>query len=57
MIPLTFEGLVLVPEGPKDAGLDYIASYLWRYKPRDTADFIPFSRPFGVAQHEGKSVV
>jgi hypothetical protein len=53
MIPLTFEGLVLVPQGPKNAGLDYIASYLWRYKPRDTADFIPFSRPFGVAQDEG----
>ena len=53
MIPLTFEGPVLVPQGPKNAGLDYIASYLWRYKPRDTADFIPFSRPFGVAQDEG----
>jgi len=53
MIPLTFEGLVLVPQGSHDSGLSYIASYLWRYKPRDTDDFIPFSRPFGVAQDEG----
>ena len=53
MIPLTFEGLVLVPQGLHDSGLSYIASYLWRYKPRDRNDFIPFSRPFGVAQDEG----
>jgi len=53
MIPLTFEGLMLVPDRRKELKLDYIASYLWRYKPRDTDDFIPFSRPFGVAQDEG----
>jgi hypothetical protein len=53
MIPLTFEGLVLVPQGPKDLGLSYIASYLWRYKPRDADNFIAFSQPFGVAQEEG----
>jgi len=53
MIPLTFEGVVLVPERREDQGLDYIASYLWRYKPRDSAEFIPFSTPFGVKQDEG----
>lgn len=53
MIPLTFEGVILVPERRKDQGLDYIGSYLWRYKPRDTDEFIPFSEPFGVKQDEG----
>ena len=40
MIPLTFDGIVLLPER-KDQTFEYIASYLWRYKPRDQADFIP----------------
>ena len=53
MIPLTFEGIILVPERRKDQGLDYIGSYLWRYKPRDTDEFIPFSEPLGVKQDEG----
>jgi outer membrane porin, OprD family len=47
MIPLTFEGIVLLPER-KDQELNYIASYLWRYKPRDQADFISFSEGLGV---------
>jgi len=34
MIPLTFEGIALLPER-KDQTFEYIASYLWRYKPRD----------------------
>ena len=53
MIPITFEGVSLVPERRDDQGVDYIASYLWRYKPRDTANFISFSEPFGVKQDEG----
>ena len=53
MIPLTFEGVILVPERREDQGVDYIASYLWRYKPRDTDEFIPFSDPLGVKQNEG----
>lgn len=53
MIPLTFEGLILVPEHRRDLELDYIASYLWRYKPRDSDDFIAFSTPFGIEQDEG----
>jgi len=53
MIPLTFEGLILVPEHRRDMELDYIASYLWRFKPRDSDDFIAFSTPFGIEQDEG----
>jgi hypothetical protein len=47
MIPLTFEGITLLPE-QKDQELNYIASYLWRYKPRDQAEFISFSDGLGV---------
>jgi hypothetical protein len=53
MIPLTFEGVILVPERRDDQGFDYIASDLWKYKPRDTAEFIPFSAPFGVKEDDG----
>ena len=53
MIPLTFEGIVLLPERQQDQALDYIASYLWRYKPRNQADFIPFSEGLGVEEDEG----
>ncbi len=53
MIPLTFEGIVLLPERTRDQPLDYIASYLWRYKPRNQADFIPFSEGLGVEEDEG----
>ncbi len=34
MIPLTFEGVILVPERRDDQGFDYIASDLWKYEPR-----------------------
>ena len=53
MIPITFEGLFLVPERRKDLALDYVASYLWRYKPRDSEEFISFSTPFGITEDEG----
>jgi outer membrane porin, OprD family len=53
MIPLTYEGIVLVPERHGQQPLDYIASYLWRYKPRDSASFVPLSEAFGVEQDEG----
>ncbi len=53
MIPLTFEGIVLVPEHSAEQKFDYIASYLTQYKPRDTADFESFSNGLGVAQDEG----
>ncbi|MGB6428448.1 MAG: OprD family outer membrane porin [Methyloceanibacter sp.] len=53
MIPLTYEGIVLLPERRGEQTLDYIASYLWRYKPRDSADFIPLSEGLGVEQDEG----
>jgi outer membrane porin, OprD family len=52
MIPLTFEGIVLLPER-KDQAFEYIASYLWRYKPRDQAGFMPFSEGLGVEEAEG----
>ena len=54
MIPLTFEGVVLLPEdrGP-DQTFDYIASYLTRYKPLNKTVFIPFSEALGVTQNEG----
>lgn len=53
MIPLTFEGVVLLPEHKDGQKLDYIASYLSRYKPRNQASFIPFSEGLGVTQDEG----
>lgn len=52
MIPLTFEGVVLLPEN-KDRNLTYMASYLTRYKAWDDEDFVPFSEALGVAQDEG----
>jgi hypothetical protein len=53
MIPLTFEGVVLVPERREDQGIDYIASYLSKFKPRDDADFVPFTEPLGVREDSG----
>jgi hypothetical protein len=53
MIPLTFEGIVLLPESKENQKLDYMASYLSRYKPRDESGFIPFSEGLGVSQDEG----
>jgi len=53
MIPLTFEGVVLVPEHKESQKFDYIASYLTQYKPRDTAEFESFSNGLGVTQDEG----
>lgn len=47
MIPLTFEGIVLVPQD-QHQGFDYIASYLTRYKPRDSNQFSSFSEGLGI---------
>jgi len=52
MIPLTFEGVVLVPEN-KERKLNYIASYLTRYKPWDAIGFTPMSEGLGVKQDRG----
>jgi len=52
MIPITFEGVVLLPE-TQDKDLTYIASYLTRYKPWDDDDFVPMSEGLGVVQDEG----
>lgn len=54
MIPITFEGIVWVPDdqGP-DQTVDYIVSYLTDYKPRNKASFISFSEGLGVPQDEG----
>lgn len=43
MIPLTFEGVVLLPEPKEHQTFDYVASYLSRYKPREDNQFISFS--------------
>ncbi len=51
MIPLTFEGVVLVPEN-KHQKLSYIASYLTRYKPWNNNGFIPMSAGLGVLQQD-----
>lgn len=48
MIPLTFEGIVLLPE-ERRSGFDYTASYLTRYKPWDEGNFISFSEGLGIA--------
>jgi hypothetical protein len=54
MIPNTFEGIVLLPAAERDdPHLDYIASYLWRFKPRNDIDFEPFTEPLGVSEDEG----
>lgn len=54
MIPLTFEGVVLLPDKPgADRSFDYIASYLTRYKPLNETGFIPFSEGLGVTQDAG----
>jgi hypothetical protein len=53
MIPLTYEGVMLVPERHGQQPLDYVASYLWRYKPRDSAEFVPLSDALGVTEDEG----
>ncbi len=52
MIPLTFEGVVLLPES-KGQKFDYIASYLTRYKPRNESGFISFSEGLGIDENEG----
>ncbi|HUU24190.1 MAG TPA: OprD family outer membrane porin [Methyloceanibacter sp.] len=52
MIPLTYEGVVLLPEDGHQK-FDYIASYLSRYKPRDDNQFISFSEGLGIDQDEG----
>lgn len=49
MIPLTFEGVVLTPEDGR-SGLDYMASYLTRYKPWDQGSFISFSDGLGITE-------
>jgi hypothetical protein len=53
MIPDTFEGVVLLPEEDDNQKLGYIASYLWKYKPRNTPNFIPFTQALGVQEDEG----
>ena len=53
MIPLTFEGVVLLPEDKDGRTFDYILSYLSRYKPRNIGSFISFSEGLGVEQNEG----
>ena len=52
MIPLSFEGVVLLPERKGQQPLDYIASYLWQYKPLNYANFISFSEGLGVDGHD-----
>lgn len=52
MIPLTFEGVVLLPED-KHKKLNYTAAYLTRYKPWDAVGFTPMSAGLGVEQDRG----
>ena len=52
MIPLTFEGVMLMPDN-WDPKIDYMVSYLSRFKPREDHDFISFSEGLGVAQDDG----
>jgi outer membrane porin, OprD family len=53
MIPITFEGIVLLPERKGQQPLDYIGAYLTQYKPRNQANFVPLSEGLGVTQDEG----
>jgi hypothetical protein len=54
MIPLTFEGITLMPEdrGP-DQPFDYMVSYLTRFKPLNEISFTPFSKALGATKDEG----
>lgn len=52
MIPLTYEGVVLLPER-RDQPLEYMLSYLWSYKPHNTSKFIPLSQALGVEEDNG----
>jgi outer membrane porin, OprD family len=52
MIPLTYEGVVLLPER-RDQPLEYMLSYLWSYKPHNTDKFIPLSQALGVREDDG----
>ena len=53
MIPLTYEGVVLLPERRAQQPVDYTLSYLWSYKPGNTDEFIPLSEGLGVEEDEG----
>ncbi len=53
MIPLTYEGIMLLPEDNEHRQLDYVLSYLWRYKERNQPNFIPLSQGLGVEEDEG----
>ncbi len=53
MIPLTYEGAVLLPERRPQQPVDYILSYLWSYKPLNTDEFIPLSQGLGVNEDDG----
>jgi hypothetical protein len=53
MIPLTYEGAVLLPKRQPQQPLDYIVSYLWSYKPVNNDEFIPLSEGLGVEQDDG----
>jgi hypothetical protein len=53
MIPLTYEGVMLVPEDNERRKLDYVLSYLWSYKERNQPGFIPLSEGLGVERDQG----
>ena len=53
MIPLTFEGVVLLPEPKEHQTFDYVASYLSRYKPREDNQFISFSEGLNIDENDG----
>jgi outer membrane OprD family porin len=53
MIPLTFEGVVLLPEPEKKQKFEYVASYLSRYKPRGDNQFISFSEGLDIDANDG----
>jgi len=53
MIPVAFEGAVLTPRHDMVETFNYITGYLWRYKPRDSSIFEPFSDGLGVQEDRG----
>ena len=56
MIPVAFEGAVLIPRQDMVETFNYITGYLWRYKPRDSSVFESFSEGLGVEEDRGMLV-
>ncbi len=53
MIPITFEGAVIASRKHLFDAIRFQSGFLWRFKPRDTSTFQPFSRGLKVTANRG----